>query len=314
MKRVLFALSALAIGTAAASAADLSKPYTKAPPAPPPPPCIWCGFYVGVNLGGDWANNHNVATVATPVQGFPDGIGPGSYAFNSAVGATGIVSTGNNASFLGGAQIGYNWAFPGQSWLVGVEADIQGVGQNDKAGTLHTVVGPFPFFGAVPVINTQITSAERLNYLGTVRGRIGFLPTQTFLLYGTGGPAYGGVKASTSIIQTNNDCASTPVPGSCIAPSAAALGAFSQTRAGWTAGVGGEWMFAPNWSAKAEYLYYDLGSVTYANGLLVTGVATAGPVGTPPAVVASASTAKFTGNIVRVGVNYHFGGPGYGGY
>jgi outer membrane immunogenic protein len=36
-------------------------------------------------------------------------------------------------------------------------------------------------------------------------------------------------------------------------------GSFSETRAGWTLGGGLEWMFAPHWTHKAEYLYYDLG-------------------------------------------------------
>src|SRR6516162_5569995 len=65
MKRILLALSALAIGSAAASAADIAPKYTKAPPPPPPPPCIWCGFYIGLN--GGWAgttggNNNAVAS------------------------------------------------------------------------------------------------------------------------------------------------------------------------------------------------------------------------------------------------------------
>src|SRR5262249_47713968 len=69
MKRILLALSALAIGTAAASAADMAPRYTKAPPAPPPPPpCIWCGFYIGLNGGwvGSPGNNNNFS--ATPLE------------------------------------------------------------------------------------------------------------------------------------------------------------------------------------------------------------------------------------------------------
>jgi outer membrane immunogenic protein len=65
-------------------------------------------------------------------------------------------------------------------------------------------------------------------------------------------------------------------------------------------------MFAPNWSAKAEYLYYDLGSITY-NGTLTT--AGASFMAGNSAVVNVQSTAKFNGSIARVGVNYHFGGP-----
>jgi outer membrane immunogenic protein len=122
------------------------------------------------------------------------------------------------------------------------------------------------------------------------------------LLYGTGGLAYGGVKASTAIFQSNNDCVF--FPGSCLQGSTASAGSFSQTRAGWTAGAGLEWLFATKWSAKVEYLHYDLGSVTFANGALVTGPGTTPDGG--QVAVASSSNAKFSGEIVRAGVNYHW--------
>ena len=73
------------------------------------------------------------------------------------------------------------------------------------------------------------------------------------------------------------------------------------TQRGWTAGGGLEWMFWPNWSAKVEYLYYDLGTVsqTYtarcsdaAGGLFFAN--------------AGQTTARFDGNLVRAGLNYHF--------
>lgn len=63
----------------------------------------------------------------------------------------------------------------------------------------------------------------------------------------------------------------------------------------------------PNWSAKAEYLYYDLGSQdlilnTYA-GPLASGAA----VGTSTGLwTASSINPRTTGNLIRAGVNYHF--------
>ena len=92
-------------------------------------------------------------------------------------------------------------------------------------------------------------TSDKLDWFGTVRGRLGFLATPTFLLYGTGGLAYGRVASATV-----NSFTATPD---------IYTGSTSTTRAGWTAGAGGEWMFAPNWSAKAEYLYVDLGTVGY---------------------------------------------------
>jgi opacity protein-like surface antigen len=204
---------------------------------------------------------------------------------------------------IGGGQIGYNWQIS-SAWIAGFEDDIQGISGKGN-GTLgnRTPVGAGGFFGNPDVVTTSITSTNKLDYLGTVRGRLGYLFTPAFLVYGTGGLAYGGVKASTTITQSNNDCAFTPV--ACIQPSTSAGGAFSHMLAGWTAGAGLEWLFARQWSAKVEYLHYDLGSVTFANGLLVTGSGTFPGAG-GPAIVNSASSTQFRGDLVRAGVNFHW--------
>ena len=96
-----------------------------------------------------------------------------------------------------------------------------------------------------------------------MRGRVGYLVTPTLLLYGTGGFAYGQRER----FQRSN------------------------TSTGWTAGGGVEWLFAPHWSAKAEYLYVDLSS---------SGSTAPIPAGT------SARTIHPQINVVRAGVNYHF--------
>ena len=74
-------------------------------------------------------------------------------------------------------------------------------------------------------------------------------------------------------------------------------------------GAGGEWMLSSNWSAKLEYLHYDLGSATYATGGLANNVGPTSLQGAGTAAVATSSKVRFNDNIVRVGVNYHFGGP-----
>jgi outer membrane immunogenic protein len=65
-------------------------------------------------------------------------------------------------------------------------------------------------------------------------------------------------------------------------------------------------MIAPQWSAKVEYMYYDLGRVTY-NGLLVDAITVPGFV--PPNFFTNnvQTSTHFNGNIVRVGLNYNFG-------
>jgi outer membrane immunogenic protein len=65
-------------------------------------------------------------------------------------------------------------------------------------------------------------------------------------------------------------------------------------RNGYTVGAGLEYMFAPNWSAKAEYQYYNFGTTTFTSG--------------PPAVVGSRF--RDDDHTVKVGVNYRFGWGG----
>jgi outer membrane immunogenic protein len=295
----------MAIATGPALAANLpvsaAPRYTPPPPPPLQPPAFgWTGFYVGLNAGGTWSGHNSADVASTPIQNF--NLGTGDWGANSAAGATGSVPVGGGAGFIGGAQIGYNWQTD-RAWLLGFETDIQGGADQHHNGALATRTGPFPFFGAGEIITTDIGSSKRLDYLGTVRGRLGFLFTPTLLLYGTGGLAYGEVKAGTSITQSNNNC--IVFPATCVQPFASTAGVLSGTRTGWTAGGGVEWKFAQQWSAKAEYLFYDLGSATFNNGTLMFGNNTFPGAG-GPVVITSQSRSEFDGHIVRVGVNYHF--------
>ena len=313
-KKTLFSIAALTVLAGSALAADLPS-YKAPPPPPPPPPPLWTGFYVGLNAGGTWSQSNSVYTSSFPVAGFGDtalNTGSASYLASSmALGASGNVSTGNNGGFIGGGQIGYNWQFY-NSFVVGVEADIQGIASSSSNAARANVLslGGDPFFvsGTGPdLLATTISSYKQLDYIGTVRGRLGYLVTPTLLVYGTGGLAYGGVSLRTSIFQGNTDCANFGAPP-CFTPAAFGGSSFSDTRVGWTAGAGLEWMFWPNWSTKVEYLYYDLGNVTVANGVLANSFNAVpfGGTSTLLAAAASQSRTRFDGHIVRVGVNYHF--------
>ena len=269
MKRILVGIATLvSMFTTGAGAADLAaRPYTKAPPAVVEV-YNWTGFYIGANVGYSWGRSDDSVLISRFATGFP---------LNAAAGRNDV----NGA--IGGGQIGYNWQLT--NWLVGLEADIQASGERGSLG--FTCL-------ACADDGTNITSVvtQRLNWFGTVRGRAGFLVTPSILLYGTGGFAYGEVQTGGSI--TGNNIAGNPVT--------ALFPGTSSTRTGWTAGAGIEGRITGNWTAKLEYLYMDLGSVS------------AGPIATtilvPVRTNAGASyTSSFTDNIVRVGVNYRFGGP-----
>lgn len=127
-KAVVAALSFVLI-TGSAMAADL--PSYKAPPPPLP---SWTGFYVGLNAGGTWSSSNSIWLGSSPIWVTGDNPGPNlssptDYSLTAALGASGVITSGNAGGFIGGGQIGYNWqfGFGGNSLVYGVEADIQGI-------------------------------------------------------------------------------------------------------------------------------------------------------------------------------------------
>ncbi|MFO1102411.1 MAG: outer membrane beta-barrel protein [Methylocystis sp.] len=290
----LLAVTALALMSGAALAADLPH-YKAPPPPPPPPPPLWTGFYVGLNAGGTWSNSNNTTVQSATIFNNAAVLSPLGLTYGpaAALGSSGVVSS-QNSGFIGGGQIGYNWQFY-NSFVAGIEADIQGIAGSNKAGNYATIVDRGLPAAGTNFVGTFATTSRSLDYLGTVRGRLGWLFTPTLLVYGTGGLAYGGVNSSVSFIGLQ-------IPNTGSSPFSGA-GAFSDTRVGWTAGGGVEWMFWPNWSAKVEYLYYDLGTVAYANS---ASVATLIATGDTTFVNISQTRTRFNGNVVRAGVNYHF--------
>ncbi len=262
MKKVAISAIALAMGMGSALAADLPS-RKEAVYVPPPPVMTWTGLYAGLNIGGGW-NSNSVNNLAAPYW-------DPTFAFGS-VTPTGVTnlfflptSTNNNGTsggVVGGGQVGYNFQF-NPSIVVGVETDFQGssMGNNDQSQAAPFYASPVSPGLLIPLVSAGGGHAG-IDWIGTVRGRAGWLIMPSLLVYGTAGFAYAGVYA----------------------------GNYDNTRTGWTAGGGVEWMVAPNISVKAEYLYADLSSGgttggfgwNYGNHL-------------HPEV-----------NIVRAGVNYHF--------
>ncbi len=284
-------VGAIALTGSAAFAADLPS---RAPPPvylPPPPVFSLTGLYAGINAGYTWSNSNTVDTDGTPIFADP-AFGTSSIAITNALAVIGTTSQSvGPAGFIGGGQIGYNFQFA-NSWVAGIETDIQGVAGAHKSATVATFTPINPFF---PPEHYNSTVTKGFSDLGTVRGRLGFLVTPALLAYGTGGLAYGGVSTSSSFVAVES-------PAGATLPPVFGVSSFSGSRVGWTAGGGLEWLFAPNWSVKVEYLYYDLGRVTSNLTLaqLFTGT------GTVISSAAVQSSTRFNGNIVRAGLNYHF--------
>ena len=143
-----------------------------------------------------------------------------------------------------------------------------------------TGIAAVPGIPAIPAITGLVDYENKLPWFGTFRGRLGFMPAERWLVYATGGLAYGDVTTNHAV---NVNGASVFLNNT----------AF---KLGWTAGAGIETAVGNGWSVKFEYLYIDLGHV---NDVLVS-IAPITPI---------ATRSHVTDNIVRVGFNYGFGGP-----
>ena len=277
------ALAAVAVfGFASvASAADLSR---KAPPYSQPPPLAysWTGLYFGANIGGGWGNRHVDFSPNDPLA---------TALFNNVNGGPPPTSF-NTSGVLGGLQLGYNWQLS-DNWLVGLETDFDWSGMKGSGSSSGTVKRFSPFTNTVD---------EKVGWFGTVRARLGYLPTSNLLAYVTGGFAYGKAEHNGSYNTTVGFVGNNPGPNSFVCPGAGGpcfSGSSSDVATGWTLGGGLEYAFWQKWTLKAEYLYVSLDSKS------VTETAVAVLPGTPPASF-NANFNRTSFNVARVGLNYRF--------
>ena len=201
----------------------------------------WAGAYVGATVGANIPAGGDARTVGTA----------GFLTLVPSLAPARLDTS--KTSFLGGAHLGYN--LQSGPLVYGVEADIAYVDANKTSS----------FTSTATVLGTTLTTTARhkIDYLGTVRARVGYAPSGNALIYATGGLAYGGVKDSASVI------------GNAAPTTLVWTGETSGTRTGWTLGGGGELKLSDRLSLRGEYLYYDLGSrtTTAAGSAGVRGVA-----------------------------------------
>lgn len=151
-----------------------------------------------------------------------------------------------SGGFLG-AQIGYNHHLPSSNIVLGIEADAQWANMSGTMALGQTVT-------------------QKINWFGTVRGRVGYA-FDRWMPYVTGGLAVAGATRTTT------------------AGGGQSIGA---THTGYALGAGVEWAFAGDWSAKLEYQHLNLGAVTY----VISG--------------APDPSVSITADTIRIGLSKHF--------
>ena len=273
MKRILLA-SVAALGLAGtASAADLA---VRAAPVPVPL-FTWTGCYLGIN--GGWIGQDTSYTTGRQLLapfGDPDAATPAENAL-----LTHSYSSSQSGGTIGG-QFGcqYQWGW----FVLGGEWDANWAGVKDDN---------FFSYSAAATNNVWFPRQEwthtQMDWFTTARVRVGAAWWDRVLVYATGGLAMASVDSYTHVAFNNGN---NPffIPQY--------FGAYRESRIGWTVGGGIEWAFAQNWTAKAEFLYIDLGSDDYIsprtsfNGTTDTRV--------------WASSVDTQAYVARVGINYLF--------
>lgn len=297
------------------------QPQAAPPPPPPiyapPLPAIlpvqprWTGFYVGGSLGGGQQSGrttvegpygsptvtptttttNTTTTTTTTTQTIELGSTTATITnTTTATNTTAVTAAGtptlapwainpsavprslmpDGAGAVGGAQFGFNYQLG--AVVIGAEADISAT---RLGGSASTAANP----------GTQFTtrSSNELSMLGTVRMRAGVV-LGNFLIYGTGGYAYGLVEQKGSIMPDN------------LQTTSAASGSRSGIFSGWALGGGVEYAIAPGMTVRLDYTHYELGQKRMMLQDF-TGLA--------PGQYATMRT-RMAGDIVRAGFNFGF--------
>jgi opacity protein-like surface antigen len=174
--------------------------------------------------------------------------------------------------WIGGGQAGYNWQY--DRLVAGFELDLSATGIKGSSSTTF-IIGDAP---------TTAIRSDSVKYLGTLRGRVGWLPAENVLLYGTAGLGWERFERTITTVDPRGTFTDTR--------------SFTQPfdRFGWVAGAGVETLlFGTNWIGRLEYLHYDFGAVQSVGGRTSLGVTISDRAGTQ------------TIEVVRAGLSYKFG-------
>jgi outer membrane immunogenic protein len=291
-KLLLVGLAGLAfVGSGSAEAADVGVPVypTAAPVIVPVPDFSWTGPYVGAIGGGGLERTQTrysfLSTQTAALNDFEDIFGPGPPAGPGNVGGQSAVASAIAQGFLptslgpkttgfftAGAVVGMN--FQMARVVFGFEGDFAWM----SAKRTTVFVAP-PNTAGVTNVMTQTAGIQ---WLDTARGRLGYTLNRA-LFYATGGAAIARVNDTTT--ATLSDGVHTDV-----------FTAKARFAGGFTVGGGIEYAVTDYITVKAEYLFFDLGTVKSSLG-------TANPTGPGQGLTINARQ-RLDGHVFRIGLNY----------
>ena len=214
----------------------------------------WAGFYLGAHAGYGWGENNfaQLLNLAPPAN------------------STGISLKGG----VYGGHAGYNWQF--DRAVAGFELDIGGTGMSGSTQVSF----------AAPPLMVNNSFSDKVTYLGSARARLGWLPLDNVMLYGTAGLSWERLDRTTTTGESGP------------AGSLTSLTNTSTDRFGWVAGAGAEVMLnGTNWIGRIEYLHYDFGTVDLS-GTFIT-----------PAGTGTSGAGNHHLDSLRAGISYKFGEP-----
>ncbi|THD70463.1 MAG: porin family protein [Bradyrhizobium sp.] len=256
MKSKLLLAVALFALPMAASAADLP---VKAPPIAPMPVSDWSGIYVGGEAGYGWGKQTTDYTDPGFCFEFErDGdcrtFGSGDPVFFPDASIDSIKQKGWLAGAFFGAQKQMG------SWVLGIEANMDAADIKGSALTSATNTYLVPFDSGVFLLNHTLAATSTVDMLGSVRGKVGFVPAPAWMLYGTGGLAFAHVKNSaTDTFSFLAPWGGTGTSGGTVSGATSLFG--------WVAGAGVDYKVMQNanssWVFGVEYLHYQFNSNTF---------------------------------------------------
>jgi outer membrane immunogenic protein len=218
---VLIALLTLATDT---FAADIGTGSFKDGPVYVPS-TSWTGFYAGASVGASF--NHSNMTGEGAYPGYPG-------SFVSLEGNFPVSPNSQHTSAIASAEAGYNWQIG--RYVLGIAVDLNWLNSSHTSRVGYIDGGEL-------ILDSVDIMRNKVEYLSTFRGRLGYAAANDILLYGTGGLAIARFKGGYDDLPQHGDGASNPYD--------------TEWGVGWAAGAGVDYRLSTHWLGRAEYLHVE---------------------------------------------------------